>query len=275
MHRSADQPARVLLVALGLLALSVPVYVLLPLSADRHQALYLVIAVPAVLIGFLGLRLHRPRRRRGWLLLLLGAAGWVSGDLLWTLEQHLLPNRYPAPSDALYLCAYLAFGAGALVFLRARPGGRDVSAILDALIVTAGAGVLVGVFLIGPLAADSTLSLGAKVVSSAYPLADLFLLGVVARMYSAPGARTASYRLLGAALAMTLIADTGYEVAALASDDCSSPGWTDAAWLIGYLLLAAAVCVPSMKDVDVAAPDRIGPIPTRRRLVSLAGAGWK
>jgi hypothetical protein len=266
MHRSADQPARVLLVALGLLAMSVPVYVLLPLSADRHQALYLVIATTAVLIGFLGLRLNRPPRRRGWFLLLLGAAGWVGGDLFWTLEQYLLPDRYPAPSDALYLGSYLALGAGALVFVSARSGGRDVSAILDALIVATGAGVLVGVFLIAPLAADSTLSLGAKVISSAYPLADIFLLGVVARMYSAAGARTASYRLLTASLTATLIADTGYEVAALASDDSSSPGWTDGAWLIGYLLLAAAVCVPSMKDVDVADPDRIGP--------SRPAAGW-
>jgi len=270
MHRSADTSARVLLVGLALLALSVPGYVLVPMSENRHQALYLVIAGTAVLIGFLGLRLHHPERRRGWFLLLLGAAGWVSGDLLWTLEQHLLPDRYPAPSDALYLCAYLAFGAGALAFVRARQGGRDVAAVLDALIVTTGAGVLVGVFLIGPLAADSTLSPAAKAISSAYPLADLFLLGVVARMYSAAGSRTVSYRLLTAALTATLIADTGFEVTALVSDDSTSSYWTDAAWLTGYLLLAAAACVPSMKDLDEPGPDRSGPIPTRGRLLALA-----
>jgi diguanylate cyclase (GGDEF)-like protein len=271
MHRSADNPARVLLLGLGLLALSVPIYALLPLPEGRRQALYVLIGATAVLIGFLGLRLHRPARRRGWFLLLLGAAGWVSGDLLWTAEQYLLPDRYPAPSDALYLSSYLAFGAGALVFVWSRPGGRDQAAILDALIVTTGAGVLVGVFLIVPLAADSTLSPSAKVISAAYPLADLFLLGVVARMYSTAGARTVSYRLLTAALTATLVADTGYEVSALASDDSVSPWWTDVGWLIGYLLLATAACVPSMKDVDGPGADRSGPIPTRRRLLALAG----
>ena len=271
MHRSADWSARVLLAGLAGLALAVPVYVLVPMSEGRHQALYLVIAAAAVVIGFLGLWHHRPPRRRGWALLLLGAAGWVSGDLVWTLEQHLLPDRYPAPSDAVYLCAYLALSAGALVFISARPGGRDVAAILDALIVTTGAGVLVGVFLIAPLAADSTLSLEAKLISAAYPLADLFLLGVVARMYAAAGARTVSYRLLTAALTMTLIADTGFEIAALASDDSASSYWTDGAWLLGYLLLAAAACVPSMRDLDDPGPDRSGPIPTRARLFALAG----
>ena len=272
MHRNADIPARVLLVGLGVLALAVPFYLVLPVSENIRQGLYIGIAVPAVLIGFLGLRHHRPKRRRGWFLLLLGAAGWVSGDLVWTAEQHLLPDRSPAPSDGLYLSAYLAFGAGALVFIWGRSGGRDVAAILDAAIVTVGAGVLVGVFLIAPLAADSSLSFSAKAMGSAYPLADLFLLGVVARMYAAAGARTTSYRLLTAALTMTLIADTGYEIVVLlASDDGTSCLWTDAAWLLGYLLLAASACVPSMTDLDDPGPDRSGPIPTRGRLVALAG----
>jgi diguanylate cyclase (GGDEF)-like protein len=271
MHRSADGSVRALLVALLVTAVSVPAYVLLPLSEDRREVLYLVIAGSSVLIGFLGLSHHRPERRRGWFLLLLGATGWVGGDLVWTVEQHLLPGQYPAPSDALYLFAYVALGAGALVFVWARPGGRDVAAILDAAIVTTGVGVLVGVFLLAPLAADSTLSPAAKAVSSAYPLADLFLLGVVARMYSTSGARTLSYRLLTAALSVTLTADVGYEIGTLTLDEIIPADWIDGIWLTGYLLLAASACVPSMKGLDDPGPDRAGPIPTRGRLVALAG----
>ncbi|HST85091.1 MAG TPA: bifunctional diguanylate cyclase/phosphodiesterase [Kineosporiaceae bacterium] len=270
MHRTADVSSRGLLLGLAMLALAVPLYLFLPLSEVQHQVLYQLIAGLAVAIGFLGLRHHRPQRRRGWFLLLLGASGWVVGDLVWAAEQSLIPGRYPAPSDAFYLSAYVALGAGALMFVRGRSGGRDVAAFLDAAIVTVGAAVLVGVFLVVPLAADSSLSLVVKVMSAAYPLADLFLLGVIARMYSAAGARTASFQLLAAALTLTLVADSAYEFAFLSLDQ-SSFYWIDCFWLIAYLLLAAAACVPSMKELDDAGPDRSNPIPTRGRLLALAG----
>jgi hypothetical protein len=186
----------ILFAAWAALALAVPVYVLVPMSDSPHQVFYQVIATGALIVACLGLRRHRPVQRRGWVLVLLGYGGWVGGDLMWTIEQHVLPGRYPAPSDGLYLSAYLALGAGALIFVRTRRGGRDLAALLDAAIITVGAGVLVVVFLVAPLMQDSSLSLPGKVISSAYPLGDLFLLGVIARMYTAPGARTAAFRLL-------------------------------------------------------------------------------
>jgi diguanylate cyclase (GGDEF)-like protein len=235
-----------------------------------RQTLYVAVAATAVLLGFLGLQHHRPERRRGWVLVLAGCLGWVFGDLIWTVEQYLLPDRYPAPSDAVYLSSYLALGAGSLIIVRTRRGGRDLAALLDAAIITTGAGVLVGVFLIAPLAAKSDLSLPAKMVSSAYPLADLFLLGVIARMYAANGARTLSYQLLTVSMLVTFSSDVGYELAALLSNDTISSLWTDGGWLTGYLLAAAAACVPSMTSLVEAAPDRAEPTPTRRRLAALA-----
>jgi diguanylate cyclase (GGDEF)-like protein len=260
---------RALAAALGLLTALIPVYVLLPLPDQAHDGFYDAIGAGAVLIGFLGLRRHRPSRRLGWLLVLLGGAGWVAGDLTWTLEQQVIPGHFPAPSDAVYLGAYLALGAGSLMFVRARRGERDLTAILDAAILTAGAGVLVGVFLIAPLGNDSTLSVGAKSISAAYPLADLFLLGVLARMYAA-GAATTSFRLLTAALALTLVSDVGYEVQGLLSDETASSTVTDAGWLLGYVLLGAAACVPSMVDLVEKDPEPAELPPTRRRLAALA-----
>jgi diguanylate cyclase (GGDEF)-like protein len=43
-----------------------------------------------------------------------------------------------------------------------------------------------------------------RLVSIAYPLADVLLLAVLARLLTSPGARSASYRLLGAALLLEL-----------------------------------------------------------------------
>jgi diguanylate cyclase (GGDEF)-like protein len=267
----APRAPRSLFAGLGALALLIPVYVLAPIPDPLRQGLYLLVGAAAVSIGFLGLRHNRPERPCGWLLVLCGAGGWVAGDLIWTIEQHVLPNQYPAPSDAVYLAAYLTLGAGSLVFVRSRHGSRDSAAILDAAIVTTGVGVLVGVFMIAPLAADSTLSPAAKTVSAAYPLADLFLLGVLARLYAAIGARTLSYRLLTASLTFTLTADVWYEVDVLLSGSAASTLWTDAGWLAGYLLLATAACVPSMRRLVEPEPDAGEATPTRRRLTALAG----
>ena len=100
--------------------------------------------------GFRGLLVHRPVRRawlagrRCW-----GSAG-LTGDLVWLVESWHHYDRFPAPSDALYLASYLAIGAGVLSMVRTRRPGGDVAAFLDAAILTTGAAVLVLVFVISP-----------------------------------------------------------------------------------------------------------------------------
>jgi diguanylate cyclase (GGDEF)-like protein len=261
----------VLLGVLGLLTAAVPVYLLVPLPEDLHLGLYDAIAAAAIAVGIAGLRLNRPDRARGWALVLAGYAGWVIGDIVWTVEQHLLPDQYPAPSDVPYLGAYLLIGAGALVFARSRRATRDLPALLDASIVTVGAGTIVAVFLLAPLAADTTSSLAARVVGAAYPLGDLFLLSVLLRVHWAPSGRTTSYRLLTASIAVTMVADAAYNVFVSSSPDGTAPGWLDAGWLAGYLLVAAAACLPSMTAVAEPAPHRAERTPSRRRLAVLTG----
>src|SRR4051812_27315577 len=246
---------RIMLGLLGLLAVAALAYVLVPMPEKLHQGLYQVIASGGVAVGFAGLRRHRPVRRRAWFLVLLGYAIWTSGDLMWTIENHLMPDRYPAPSDSFYLSAYLVLGAGTLIFVRTRRGGRDTAALLDASIITVGAAILAVVFVIAPVTQDSTLSLFGKIVSSAYPLGDLFLLGVIARMYAAPGARTTAYRLLTASLSFTLLADAAWDLAVGINGEPISSDWIDLGWLAGYLLVGAAACVPSMRTLAEPAPD--------------------
>jgi diguanylate cyclase (GGDEF)-like protein len=258
-------------VLFGILALVVVAYVFVPLPEVLRKVLYDGVGAGSVLLGFAGLRRHRPQIWSGWFLVLIGYAGWVVGDLVWTLEQFALPDQYPAPSDAFYLASYVVLGAGALTFVRSRNSERDLAAVLDALIITTGVGMLVGAFLIAPLANDSSLSVAAVIVSSAYPMGDLFLVGVIVRIYAAPGARTVSYRLLSASFIVTLGADLAYDVMSLHSGGVASSRWTDGVWLIAYLLAGSAACVPSMKIFVEAMPTRPEAALTRGRLAALSG----
>ena len=79
-----------------------------------------------------------------------------------------------------------------------------------------------------PIAADPPLSLPERLISLAYPLADVLLLAMAARLATSPGARTVAYRLLGVALVLLLGADIGYTVLNLVSS--YEGGLIDAGW---------------------------------------------
>ena len=105
--------------------------------------------------------------------------------------QGILRQALPFPSvaDPLYLTVYLFTIAGLLLLIRRRNPGRDWASLLDSLIVTIGLALLSWVFLISPYAHDATLHLGTKLVSIAYPLGDILMLGVAVRMAVGGGRR--------------------------------------------------------------------------------------
>jgi diguanylate cyclase (GGDEF)-like protein len=259
-----------LLGGVGVLTLAVAAYPALPIDSTLQWILYTGIGVLCLALAGAGLLRHRPPHRRGWATLLLGFAGWVVGDMMWFVQQRLLPDTYPAPSDAVYIASYGLIGAGALVMVRTRRGGRDLAALLDAAVVAIGAAVVFAVFVIAPLAHDDSLTLAGKLVSAAYPVGDVFLIAVLCRIATMPGGRTRSYWLLLAALAVTLTADGGWSLLVALTGDTRTSVWTDVGWLAGYVLLAAAAVVPSMRTVAEPAPARDSNGISRRRLVMMA-----
>ena len=151
--------------------------------------------------------------------------------------------------------------------IRSRTGGRDRAGLIDALIITTGLGLLSWTFLMRPIAADASLGLGSRVISLAYPLADVLLLAVLARLSTSPGARGASYRLLGLALVLQLGADIVY--AGLTTYGGYNGGLLDLGWMTSYLCWGATALHPSVRLLSEVAPAR-GVRVSRRRLLVLA-----
>src|SRR3954454_7269780 len=143
-------------------------------------AMFNLIGASAVAAILVGTRLNRTGPRLPRYLLALGPALFVSGAVIaynWTrFFGGTLP--YPSAADALYLSVYPALLGGLLVLIHARSPARDGASLLDSLIVATGAGVLSWLLLISPNAHDASLALGTKLISIAYPVADLLLLGV-------------------------------------------------------------------------------------------------
>src|SRR6266516_1838530 len=97
-----------------------------------------------------------------------------------------------------------------LGFIRCRSARRDRASLLDALIVTTGLTLLSWVFLIVPYVRNPDLTVLERATSIAYPLGDVLILAILARLLAGAGRRTRAVELLGVGTAGLLVADVLY-----------------------------------------------------------------
>ncbi len=229
--------------------------------------LYDVIGAAAV--GAIALAGVRRERRRPWLLMAAGQALFVAGDVLWLIYDRVLHiDPWPSPADALYLAGYPVLAAALWLLLREGSPRRDGVAVLDAAIVSAACGLLTWNFVIGPIA-DAGGSLLELLISLAYPVMDVLLLVVLARLVAGPGSRNASFRLLAGSAALLLVADAWFMLVS-PHGGYVVQGPIDALWLSSYVLWAVAALHPSAGALRVSG--KVVVKPSRRRLILLAGA---
>jgi diguanylate cyclase (GGDEF)-like protein len=262
-----SQGARATVAVLGVLA---TVYVVLP-DTTLQDVWYEALSFAAIALAWWGLHRRRRVQAGAWRLVLAGFTLWVLGDVLSTLEQSVWQvTAYPVYSDAIYLPSYAVMGAGVLALARGRRSHHDLSVVLDACIIAVGTAVLAGVFVIGPIAEDSSLTLAGKLVGAAYPLLDVLLLGVLVRVWTTPGSRTPAFRLLATALLLVLLGDAVYDVSLVTTSSIASSPANDLFWLYGYVLVAAA-CWSSDRVENRRSSDRPTGVRARTQLVALTG----
>ena len=248
-------------------------YAVIP-DGNLRQTVYTLAGTISVSVALWGLLRTGRARPPGWLLIVGGFLAWVLGDWIYLIEQSVFGvTAYPAISDVVYISSYGVLAAGLVVIVRRRGSRGDLPALLDAAILATGTAVVVGVFVVAPITGDSSLTFLGKVTSSLYPFGDVLLLGILARLWTTPGARTTAFKLLAGSFALTLFGDALYNITALRGGDVSFLVGlvNDLAWLGGYVLIAGATWSPSVREV-------IGPLPGRdhlsdpsKRMVVLTG----
>jgi diguanylate cyclase (GGDEF)-like protein/PAS domain S-box-containing protein len=218
-----------------------------------------------------GVRTHKPAARLPWYLIALGQGLFAAGDVLAYNYKALFGTALPFPSlaDPLYLAVYPLTVAGLLLLIRRRSPGRDWASLVDSVIVTIGLALLSWVFLISPYAHDTTLDLGAKLVSIGYPLGDILMMGVAVRMAVGAGRRGPAYYMMIGAIAAVLATDSVYGWIQL--HGLYTPGdLLDGGWVVYYVLLGAAALHPSMTTVSSATAPKVEL--TRTRIIGIAVA---
>ncbi|HEY0001238.1 MAG TPA: bifunctional diguanylate cyclase/phosphodiesterase, partial [Actinoplanes sp.] len=150
---------------------------------------------------------------------------------------------YPSVADAFYLAAYPMLVIGLLLLL-GRLRGHSLSGLIDAAVLSTGLGVVFWIFVLRPIADGAAASSVESWISTLYPAADVLLFVLLARLLAEPGGRTASIRLLSAAVLLLLAADIAFSVVNLYSQGYDRP--INAVFLLAYVAWGAAALHPAM-----------------------------
>jgi diguanylate cyclase (GGDEF)-like protein len=202
---------------------------------------------------------HRPAAKVAWLWFAAGQLLNVLGTLAEAVIGRVLHlETWPSVADVLWLGLYPALVIGLLLLIRQRTEGHDWGSLVDATTITTGLGLLSWVFLIRPVADDSSLSLVARVVSVAYPVGDILVLAMVTRLLVGAGSRTLAFRLLTGALLLYLAGDATWAVLNYVGLE---PGpvavkLLQMNFLTAYAMFGAAALHPSVREVGEKATRR-------------------
>ncbi len=239
-------------------------------SSTRWHWLYLLANVPLVVAIFADPRYHiylwgsmglcstvavvvgvvknRPARGAPWVLVAMAQFAFISGGITYDFltRFHHENNPFPSVADAFYLTAYPLLAIGLFLFVRAQSRERNVGALLDSLIVTLGLALLSWIYLIEPYIRAPQLTFLTKAVSMAYPLGDILILYILARLLLGAQRRNASVTLLLAGGIGFLISDSIHRWSNLHGD--WSVGPTSLGFVAFFVLGGTAALYPSISE---------------------------
>jgi diguanylate cyclase (GGDEF)-like protein/PAS domain S-box-containing protein len=215
-----------------------------------------LLGLSGVVAIVVGIRMNRPRAALAWWLFAAGQFLFFAGDVYTYGYRKVFGVDVPFPSigDAFYLAVYPLLIAGVVVLVRHRNPRRDRSALIDALILTIGVGLLSWVFLIAPNIHLTNQTWLQTSVGVAYPLGDVLLLAGLIRLAVDAGQRTPAFWFLVSSMVCLLATDSAYNLALLQGTYNHQLVY-DAGWIFYYLFWGAAALHPSMRALEEPAED--------------------
>ena len=198
-----------------------------------------------------GVRANRAESRLPWFLFAGALALWALGDGIWDVYELVLHRDTPQASwaDASYLAAYPLLAVAVIVLVRRRNPGSDTDGLIDGGILTVAGSVLAWQFLIAPRLAAAGGSANGGLLALAtdisYPVGDILVIAVLARLVVSGGRRQPSLRMLLAAMGCLLAADVVYARLTL-SDSYYTGHPVDALFLASRVMFGVAALHHSM-----------------------------
>jgi len=197
-----------------------------------------------------GVVINRPARKAPWLLLAGANLSFTAGQVSFLVLTQIVAAQVPFPSfaDVLYLVTYPLYAAGLLIFIWWRTPDRDRRSLIDALILTVGLALLSWMYLILPYVHNPGLSWLQKSVAISYPLGDVLVLAMIARLLVPGTGRNRSVYLLTLGTVGMLASDALFGLLQLYGFFRSGT-IVDLGWAVFYGAWGAAALQPSMSEL--------------------------
>jgi diguanylate cyclase (GGDEF)-like protein/PAS domain S-box-containing protein len=229
-------------------------YVSLPRDTAYYDRWYQLFPVAAVGATLVGVWLNRPRSKTPWYLVAVSGLCAVTADALYAIELEQIGSvPFPSTADYFALGSYVVLAVALLLMIRRQSPGRDWPSLIDAAIVTVGVAIVGWTFVVQPSLTADTSSLETA-VALAFPVLDVLLVSLAARMVLGPGLRTPAFAMVTVALLFQLAGDALYGFGSL-------HGWyqvgdsVDLFFVVAAVLWGTAALHPSMVELTEPNPD--------------------
>jgi diguanylate cyclase (GGDEF)-like protein/PAS domain S-box-containing protein len=208
-----------------------------------------LIGLSGVIAIVAGVVINRASRKVPWLLLAAALASFTAGQIS-ALVAPLIGAQLPFPSfaDVLYLLTYPLSAAGLAIFIWWRTPDRDRRSLIDAATLTAGLALLSWIYLILPYVHNPALSSLQKSVAIAYPLGDVLLLAMLARLLAPGAGRTRCVQFLTLGAVAVLASDSSFGLIQL-HGSFHNGTVVDLGWAVFYGAWGAAALHPTMTEL--------------------------
>jgi diguanylate cyclase (GGDEF)-like protein len=242
----------------------------LPSWAPRYP-LGVGLDASAVIALVVGIRRYRPAYPLPWWLMVAGQALYTVGDVILYWNRYVREDAsFPTLADAFYL-GRVPLLVAALVLIIRRRRRHDQAAVIDTLIVGVAAGLSAWIFILEP-STQASLPTVAMLVALAYPVIDLMIVALAARLLIGGGHRAPAFYLLTGALLLLAASDLVYSWFGVQGTIFSPGNPIEAGWFIYYLMIGAAALHPSMRTLAARAESEQRTSSWRRLTVLWAAA---
>jgi hypothetical protein len=195
--------------------LSILAFFFIPIEGWVHALWQVGVGWAGATFVLIGMRRFRPEGKIAWYALsagvFLNAAGLLV-EMIGVRFFHI--TSAPGPADLFWLSLFpgLIIALGTMVYRRS--ACEDITALLLNTMVCAAVATALAIvaweFIVWQTHTDPHLTIGKRMVVTAYPLGDLIVIALVLRLVFAGGARNSAFALIVLALVCFLGADIGW-----------------------------------------------------------------
>ena len=237
---------------MGFATVATTVYFAVPNTPESKLVLYNGLGLCSVILLLTGAKVNKATPRAPWMWFAAGLTSFLTADVIYYLLELTSSDGTPFPSiaDPFYLGMYPLMIVGLTKMVRAvRPGGTraDAATFIDAAVVGIAMFGALWVLFVDTVFETATNTTAALLTQLAYPVMDVALLAVAARLAVTLHLKHPPFALILASLGSLAIADTAYGIYN-ANGAFQTGTFIDAFWLAFYVLLAAAALHPDVRS---------------------------